>query len=586
MAQKTTGTTKKPTSPKKNTGTQGTTKKSTTTKSSATATNPSTNSTVSYSRLTPLILMAVGIMLLLMAIVPGDNYELWKILHQLMLGTFSWCAYIIGPLAIYTAVILERDKGQTRLMSLLLCIAVLILLLCGLTQSIFGSFPKDAKISEIFSHLLEKGKLIKGGGAASIVIGVPLIHYLGKFGATVLMLVILLVAVMFLTNTSIHDLIIMLKRSRGIISKFKRKKVSLAQLEANINAEEESAEDENTQLLREIYAYKPKQPSQPELEEAVPPPQPVPQHTATHRTGLRGAYDIITGRAVAVDKTDIAQAAAKPHKMYDIDSDTPITAPEKPKKRTSKSRIDIPTHTAPEPIIKGVLAPPKSLGEFAHTIDDTKGKAPVPLSELEEKSTQASPEHKSIDFLISKAVSGDIEIPAAPTIQSSNGMINFGNPEDNIPTGAELFTEKSSALAEENPQADVLSDSAHGSEAKEQSYIFPPTDLLNEPQTLPQGDTTKELRANAERLVNTLRSFGVETRIIDISRGPAVTRYELQPSVGVKISKITNLADDIALNLAAGEVRLEAPIPNKAAVGIEVPNKVYRNSGCTHYTEQ
>ena len=74
-------------------------------------------------------------------------------------------------------------------------------------------------------------------------------------------------------------------------------------------------------------------------------------------------------------------------------------------------------------------------------------------------------------------------------------------------------------------------------------------------------------------LVDTLKSFGVQAKILDISRGPAVTRYELQPAAGVKISKITNLADDIALNLAASGVRIEAPIPGKAAVGIEVPNK-------------
>ena len=74
-------------------------------------------------------------------------------------------------------------------------------------------------------------------------------------------------------------------------------------------------------------------------------------------------------------------------------------------------------------------------------------------------------------------------------------------------------------------------------------------------------------------MVDTLKSFGVQTRVINVSRGPAVTRYELQPSAGVKISRITGLADDIALNLAAAGVRIEAPIPNKPAVGIEVPNK-------------
>ena len=77
-----------------------------------------------------------------------------------------------------------------------------------------------------------------------------------------------------------------------------------------------------------------------------------------------------------------------------------------------------------------------------------------------------------------------------------------------------------------------------------------------------------------DRLVETLKSFGVQTKIINISKGPAVTRFELQPSAGVKISKITGLADDIALNLAAAGVRIEAPIPNKAAVGIEIPNRV------------
>ena len=88
-----------------------------------------------------------------------------------------------------------------------------------------------------------------------------------------------------------------------------------------------------------------------------------------------------------------------------------------------------------------------------------------------------------------------------------------------------------------------------------------------------QEDITAELQSNGNMLVGTLKSFGVQTKIVDISRGPAVTRYELQPAPGVKISKITNLSDDIAMNLAAAGVRIEAPIPGKAAVGIEVPNK-------------
>ncbi len=107
----------------------------------------------------------------------------------------------------------------------------------------------------------------------------------------------------------------------------------------------------------------------------------------------------------------------------------------------------------------------------------------------------------------------------------------------------------------------------------ERVYNFPPVNLLKFNKNRSNSDVSDELKANATKLVETLKSFGVQTKIIDICRGPAVTRYELQPSAGVKISKITGLADDIALNLATAGVRIEAPIPNKPAVGIEVPNR-------------
>lgn len=106
-----------------------------------------------------------------------------------------------------------------------------------------------------------------------------------------------------------------------------------------------------------------------------------------------------------------------------------------------------------------------------------------------------------------------------------------------------------------------------------ENYRFPSTDLLDSPKRSSEKDIANELKFNGQMLVDTLKSFGVQTKIVDISRGPAVTRYELQPGAGVKISKITGLADDLALNLAATGVRIEAPIPGKAAVGIEVPNK-------------
>ena len=111
--------------------------------------------------------------------------------------------------------------------------------------------------------------------------------------------------------------------------------------------------------------------------------------------------------------------------------------------------------------------------------------------------------------------------------------------------------------------------------SSENGYVIPPIELLNPSQSgLGKEDTSIETEKNAELLVETIKSFGVVTRIVGIHKGPSVTRYELQPAAGVKVSRITSLADDIALNLAANGVRIEAPIPGKAAVGIELANKV------------
>lgn len=105
-------------------------------------------------------------------------------------------------------------------------------------------------------------------------------------------------------------------------------------------------------------------------------------------------------------------------------------------------------------------------------------------------------------------------------------------------------------------------------------YIIPDADLLRINTNLKLNkDDKKELLANADKLEQILLSFGVEAKILQVTKGPSVTRFELQPKAGIKVSKIVNLSDDIALGLAAKGVRIEAPIPGKAAIGIEVPNK-------------
>nr|WP_044822926.1 DNA translocase FtsK [Clostridium aceticum] len=104
-------------------------------------------------------------------------------------------------------------------------------------------------------------------------------------------------------------------------------------------------------------------------------------------------------------------------------------------------------------------------------------------------------------------------------------------------------------------------------------YEIPSIDLLDEINHLPNKDDKRKIVSKAKTLEETLKNFGVQAKVLQVSKGPAITRYELQPSIGVKVSKIVNLSDDIALNLAAPAIRIEAPIPGKAAIGIEIPNE-------------
>ena len=133
---------------------------------------------------------------------------------------------------------------------------------------------------------------------------------------------------------------------------------------------------------------------------------------------------------------------------------------------------------------------------------------------------------------------------------------------------------KNVKATEEDIQNDVASieEEIHLEAQKERKYVFPPVSLLKPPGNK-QGDSKQHLQETAQKLQQTLKNFGVNVTITNISCGPSVTRYEIQPEMGVKVSKIVNLADDIKLNLAAADIRIEAPIPGKAAVGIEVPNK-------------
>lgn len=154
--------------------------------------------------------------------------------------------------------------------------------------------------------------------------------------------------------------------------------------------------------------------------------------------------------------------------------------------------------------------------------------------------------------------------PAAVPRQSVSGTEVFSAAPSGQTNGAKTFQTADAAFyAEKEAKA----------AAARPPYQKPPLSLLRKIERKNNGDSVRELKETAVRLQETLQTFGVRVTITDISQGPAVTRYELQPEQGVKVSRILSLTDDIKLNLAATDIRIEAPIPGKAAIGIEVPNR-------------
>ncbi len=190
---------------------------------------------------------------------------------------------------------------------------------------------------------------------------------------------------------------------------------------------------------------------------------------------------------------------------------------------------------------------------------------------------------------------------------SSEPMFAEGNSAAKVEEAEELYQEEVSQNVQKvsktestpkeklSPEEEAAQLDAMSSAMEEQvkKYIFPPLNLLSRPKSGgANSNSSSEIERNADTLQRTLNSFGVHVKLLNVSCGPAVTRYELQPEQGVKVSSITKLENDIKLNLAAADIRIEAPIPGKAAIGIEVPNK--ENSAvlirdlfeCKEYTDK
>lgn len=236
--------------------------------------------------------------------------------------------------------------------------------------------------------------------------------------------------------------------------------------------------------------------------------------------------------------------AAKPAKVT-YEKVAPAIEERIERRRMNKENIDVPLDTQPPEEDKK----PKSRKKKAASSDEEMTKVPKEIID------EINRENSNIEML-------------------KNATIRK---EEKKPKSIDEIVKDASEDKSNEKKADKSKEFTVSKEAMESGindYKLPSVELLSLPNKKSTADISGELKENAQRLIETLRSFNVNATITDISRGPTVTRYELKPAAGVRISKITNLADDIALNLAATHVRIEAPIPGKAAVGIEVPNTV------------
>ncbi len=238
-----------------------------------------------------------------------------------------------------------------------------------------------------------------------------------------------------------------------------------------------------------------------------------------------------------------------------------------------------PVHAQPEPIQD---KPAESVPEMQFTIqrDGKTQSAAMPFTVAELQPDNADPEPLRMpDTTPSKReaipeVMPDLTSPGRGTVREDAA--------DDIPSEQEIPADISHTRQIRNPRSskeeqaealeNVAAEIAQGEKEEKPAYVFPPIDLLKKPGRN-RADSAEDVKATAVKLQQTLHNFGVNVTITNVSCGPAVTRYEIQPEQGVKVSRIVNLADDIKLNLAAADIRIEAPIPGKAAVGIEVPNR-------------
>lgn len=547
------------------------------------------------------IMFAVGIVLTLAAVIPAGEGEGWRGFFDIMHGLFGYSAFLVGPLLIFVAIRLSAFKEGHKLgMDVLKCVGG-ILLLCAAVQ-IFsvGAVPGE-NFGEVIANLYKDGKEFRGGGVFALFIG-GLLILLGRLGATILIIILILVCMLLCTGITVADFTDrMVKPVRNAKDKAVEHHNRIRE-ENRIAAEElHMQQDEIEKIQAEIDAEQQEKRSVAELSRAVfsvsdpeeQEPEPIVEDTSAHTEPESSEKPHI----IEVPRPDPVKPAEP-----ELPAEPDPAETEQLLEEQHEDSVDYMAEIKDYIMQKNRAVLEEAERSEKDPLEDEDAEL-VPIIDALHRFKEENPENapvSSIQDLPENSITSseeselpfDLDDVADEPETELHPQKDAAVPETSAPKAAEPERPENPVKPEivEVPRPDrpVTPPTAPAPErpamplkkpAPEELnfsdvYTLPPVNLLNPVQKkLTQADIDNEIDRNSRKLVEALQSFGVQTKLVGVSRGPSVTRYELQPAPGVKISKITGLQDDIALNLASAGVRIEAPIPNKSAVGIEVPNK-------------
>ena len=556
-----------------------------------------------------------GLLLIVLAFVEGSS--VWKSLHEVLFGLFGCGSFVLGAAVCYLAILYTRGEDLLGQVFKLL----LGLIFASGTVIVFSDIPADIPAARMVAECYQNGVTAwLGGGALGALLGGNLLLLCGRPAANLVMVVLALCASLYIFDITPAELWQWVCELGGGVHEkgvavYEQNAARRAERAAARQAEEEAAALEageepeasddaeepsgfaapgwlsgvfswGHKVTKELEGEAEPEPVDDSLGYEEPAPAPAPTPAAPQEVPAftpvqvgtphpRASFDIDLGP----DSTPVVEGGSEPIEPFIVGPGG--TFGQDPLRKAAPRAIVKPVvpdavETAAEDFFAKPEEPVQTVAPEAPAPVVTPG-IPVQPEAAEQ------PEAEGPDSVFRTPTLPTTDEPSVPVrVMADNVMAMRSAPDEDgwINITSEPVEEKDIntlvAAAMEKPavgeQAAATAPAEEPEAVESYQYQYPGIDLFEKAPEESDPNAQDELKANAQKLVDTLESFGVRTRVLDISRGPSVTRYEVQPMAGVKISRITSLADDIALNLAVADVRMEAPIPGKPAVGIEVPN--------------